>query len=81
MAKFDPLKIAQNILDNNLDIISKEGNIHIGNIEYSKTESNAIMDEFNDMLKISLRCQMVCEPLRNRLESLVLALQGVELSL
>ena len=73
---FTPLEIAQEILDQDLKIKLIDGCLNVEGKIYSTTESELIIAELKEMHSISMRCQMLCDPVRSKLETLVLACEG-----
>ncbi|MDD4351648.1 MAG: hypothetical protein PHU71_01545 [Candidatus Gracilibacteria bacterium] len=73
---FSPLEIAQQILDEDLSLSFQDGCLIVADGKYSKDQSIQIVAELKDMHRLSMRCQIICDPVRNKLESLVLACES-----
>ena len=71
---FNALKIAQDILDNNLVVELCDGKLIVAGYTYSKEQSDLIRAELEDMRRLSMRCTFVSDPVRTKLEALVLCM-------
>ena len=73
--KFDPLEIAQEILDYNKTLIWKDGRLGVhewGKYRlYGVKESALILNEFMDMSNIAKRCSSFTDPIRHKLEAIL----------